>query len=66
MADGTNAKVWILRRDTYEVVGSFGGPGRAPGQFATSLHDIMVDSHGNLYTGEAAAAGRIQKFRLKK
>ena len=66
VADGTNAKVWILRRDTYEVVGSFGGSGSAPGQFATSLHDIMVDSHGNLYTGEAAAAGRIQKFRLKK
>ena len=65
VADGTNAKVWILRRDTHEVVGSFGGAGSAPGQFATSLHDIMVDSHGNLYTGEAAAAGRIQKFRLK-
>lgn len=66
VADGTNAKVWILRRNTDEVVGSFGGAGSAPGQFATSLHDIMVDSHGNLYTGEAAAAGRIQKFRLKK
>jgi DNA-binding beta-propeller fold protein YncE len=65
VADGTNQKVWILRRDTYEVVGSIGGPGTAPGQFATSLHDIMVDSHGNLYTGEAAAAGRIQKFILK-
>jgi hypothetical protein len=65
VADGTNSKVWILRRDTFEVVGSFGSAGTAPGQFATSLHDLIVDSHGNLYTGEAAAAGRIQKFRLK-
>jgi DNA-binding beta-propeller fold protein YncE len=65
VADGTNQRVWILRRDTYEVVGSIGGPGTAPGQFATSIHDMIVDSKGNLYTGEAAAAGRIQKFRLK-
>lgn len=66
VADGTNQKVWILRRDTYDVVGSFGGPGRGPGQFATSLHDLMVDSHGNIFTGEAAAAGRIQKFTLRQ
>ena len=65
VADGTNQKVWILRRDTFDVVGSFGGPGSGPGQFATSLHVLMTDSRGNLYTGEAAAAGRIQKFRLK-
>jgi DNA-binding beta-propeller fold protein YncE len=65
VADGTNMKVWIVRRDTYDVTGSFGGPGSQPGQFATSLHVLMTDSRGNLYTGEAAAAGRIQKFRLK-
>ena len=65
VADGTNSKVWILRRDTFAVVGAIGGPGKALGLFATSLHDIMVDSRGNLYTGEAAAAGRIQKFRLQ-
>jgi DNA-binding beta-propeller fold protein YncE len=65
VADGTNQKVHILRRDTFEEVGSLGGPGAGLGQFATSLHVLMVDSRGNLYTGEAAAAGRIQKFRLK-
>ena len=65
VADGTNQKVHILRRDTFEEVGSIGGPGTGPGQFATSLHVLMVDSRGNLYTGEAAAAGRIQKFVLK-
>jgi DNA-binding beta-propeller fold protein YncE len=65
VADGTNQKIWILRHDTFEVVGSIGGPGNEPGRFATSLHDIMVDSRGNIFTGEAAAAGRIQKFRLQ-
>jgi DNA-binding beta-propeller fold protein YncE len=65
VADGTNQKIWVLRHDTFEVVGSVGGPGTEAGHFATSLHDIMVDSHGNIFTGEAAAAGRIQKFRLQ-
>ena len=65
VADGTNQEVHILRRDSFEEVGSIGGPGTAAGQFATSLHVLMVDSRGNLYTGEAAAAGRIQKFRVR-
>jgi DNA-binding beta-propeller fold protein YncE len=65
VADGTNQKVHILRHDTFEEVGSIGGPGTGPGRFATSLHVLMVDSRGNLYTGEAAAAGRIQKFTPK-
>ena len=38
----------------------------AAGQFATSLHDMTVDSKGNIYTGEAAAGGRVQKFTLKQ
>jgi hypothetical protein len=65
VADGTNQKVWILKREDMQVVGSFGGPGQAPGSFATALHDITVDSRGNLYTGEAAAAGRVQRFLIK-
>ena len=65
VADGTNQKIWVLRRDSLQVVTSFGEPGREPGRFATSLHDITVDSRGNLYTGEAAAAGRVQRFLLK-
>jgi DNA-binding beta-propeller fold protein YncE len=62
VADGANQKVWILRRDELRVVGSFGERGPGPGQFATSLHDLAVDSKGNIYTGEAAAGGRVQKF----
>jgi DNA-binding beta-propeller fold protein YncE len=62
VADGANQKVWILRRDELRVVGSFGERGTGPGQFATTLHDLTVDSRGNVYTGEAATGGRVQKF----
>jgi DNA-binding beta-propeller fold protein YncE len=65
VADGGNQKIWVLNRRELEIVGSFGGPGRAPGLFATAVHDIAVNSRGELFTGEAAAAGRVQKFRLK-
>jgi DNA-binding beta-propeller fold protein YncE len=64
VADGANQKVWILLRDQMRVLGSFGGPGPGAGQFATTLHDITVDSKGNVYTGEAASGGRVQKFAL--
>jgi sugar lactone lactonase YvrE len=65
VADGTNQKVWILRRDQLRVVGSFGQRGPDAGQFATTLHDMTVDSKGNVYTGEAASGGRVQKFARK-
>jgi DNA-binding beta-propeller fold protein YncE len=65
VADGGNQKVWILRREEMRVVGSFGERGAGAGQFATSLHDLTVDSKGNIYTGEAAAGGRVQKFARK-
>jgi DNA-binding beta-propeller fold protein YncE len=64
VADGANQKVWILLREGMRVLGSFGGPGPGAGQFATALHDLTVDSKGNVYTGEAAAGGRVQKFRV--
>ena len=66
VADGANQKVWILQRDQMQVVGSFGERGPGAGQFATSLHDLTVDSRGNVYTGEAATGGRVQKFALKR
>jgi sugar lactone lactonase YvrE len=65
VADGGNQKVWILARDSLQIVGELGGPGKEAGRFATSLHDIVVDSKGNLYTGEAATGGRVQRFLVK-
>jgi hypothetical protein len=61
--DGTNQKVWILQRDTLEVVGSFGEVGQGAGQFR-NVHSVTVDSKGNVYTGEVDGK-RVQKFVLK-
>ncbi|TVR57391.1 MAG: hypothetical protein EA421_01155 [Gemmatimonadales bacterium] len=64
MADGTNHKVWILRRADMEVVGEFGHPGRQAGQFLRP-HGISVDSRGNIYVGEASTGRRVQKFTIQ-
>ena len=61
LADGTNHKVWTLRRDDLEVVGEFGRGGRQVGQFLRP-HGISIDSQGNLYVGEASTGRRVQKF----
>jgi DNA-binding beta-propeller fold protein YncE len=61
-ADGENRKVWILRRDTLEPVGSFGrGGGRWAGQFY-GAHSLAVDSSGNVFVGETYEGKRVQKF----
>jgi DNA-binding beta-propeller fold protein YncE len=61
LADGQNMKVYVIRRETMEVVYSFGDGGRQPGLFF-AVHSIAVDSHGNIYTTETYEGKRIQKF----
>lgn len=61
LADGTNHKIWTLRRETLEIVGEFGRGGRQVGQFLRP-HGMDVDSKGNLYVGEASTGRRVQKF----
>ena len=61
LADGTNHKVWVLRRSDLEVVGEFGRGGRQAGQFIRP-HGMDVDSQGNVYVGEASTGRRVQKF----
>ena len=63
LADGTNNKIWILRRETLEVVGEFGRNGRYAGEFHW-VHSLAADSQGNLYTAEVDTGQRAQKFRL--
>ena len=65
MADGTNHKVWILRRSDLEIVGEFGRGGRQVGQFLRP-HGMSIDNQGNLYVGEASTGRRVQKFALVK
>ena len=63
-ADGSDQKVWVLRRDTLDVVSSVGAGGRWPGHFY-GVGNIAVDSKGNLYTGETYEGKRLQKFIYK-
>ncbi len=65
LADGTNHKVWILRRSDLEVVGELGHGGRQVGQMLRP-HGMSVDSQGNLYVGEASTGRRVQKFALQR
>ena len=60
-ADGSNNEVHILRRADGRIVGSFGGPGRKPGQFHW-VHTLAADSQGNVFTTEVDNANRVQKF----
>jgi sugar lactone lactonase YvrE len=64
MADGTNHKIWVLRRSDLEVVGEFGRGGRQLGQMLRP-HGMSIDSKGNLFIGEASTGRRIQKFAVQ-
>jgi DNA-binding beta-propeller fold protein YncE len=64
VADGSNQKVWIMLRDTLEILTSFGDGGRQPGQFY-AVHSVATDSKGNLYTTETYRGQRVQKFAYK-
>jgi DNA-binding beta-propeller fold protein YncE len=59
--DGENNKVWILNRQSGQIVDSFGRNGRYAGQFHW-VHNLAVDSKGNIYTAEVDTGKRTQKF----
>tara|TARA_E500000305_G_scaffold111065_1_gene121254 strand:+ start:688 stop:1893 length:1206 start_codon:yes stop_codon:yes gene_type:complete len=61
VADMMNGRVWILLRETHEVLGSFGKNGRYLGEFIW-LHSLDVDSQGNIYTSEVSTGRRVQRF----
>jgi DNA-binding beta-propeller fold protein YncE len=64
VADGRNERVYIVLRDTLQILTSFGDGGRQPGQFF-GVHSIATDSRGNLYTTETYEGKRLQKFVYK-
>jgi DNA-binding beta-propeller fold protein YncE len=64
LADGKNEKVYVIERDTMQILTSFGDGGRQPGQFF-AVHSIATDSKGNLYTVETYEGRRLQKFVYK-
>ena len=59
--DGTNNVIWILDRASLTVVEHFGRMGKYAGEFYR-LHNLAIDSGGNLYTTEVNVGQRIQKF----
>jgi sugar lactone lactonase YvrE len=64
LCDGMNQRVYVIQRDTLEVVTSFGGGGRMPGVFY-GVHSIATDSKGNIYTTETWTGQRVQRFLYK-
>ncbi len=64
MIDGANHHVWILNRETLEVIGRFGQQGLFGGSLNVP-HAIAVDSRGNIYVGENFDARRFQRFLYK-
>ena len=64
VADYSNSHVVIVERATLEVVDSFGSRSRNPGDFQ-GVHNLAVDSKGNLYTAESDPNNRAQRFVFK-
>jgi DNA-binding beta-propeller fold protein YncE len=64
LADGKNMKIYIIERESLEVLTSFGMGGRQPGMFF-AVHSIATDSQGNIYTTETYEGKRVQKFVFK-
>ena len=61
LADGKNERIYVLDRQSLEILTMFGTGGRQPGQFF-GVHSIATDSKGNIYTTETYEGKRIQKF----
>lgn len=64
VADGRNERVYVMDRQSLEILTMFGDGGRQPGQFF-AVHSIATDSKGNIYTTETYRGQRVQKFVYK-
>lgn len=61
LADGKNERIYVMDRQSLEILTMFGDGGRQPGQFF-AVHSIATDSQGNIYTTETYEGKRVQKF----
>jgi sugar lactone lactonase YvrE len=59
--DGANHRVWILLRDSLQILGHVGRHGHWGGQLDVP-HNHAVDSKGNLYITETLEGRRVQRF----
>lgn len=60
-ADGENNKLWVIDRLAGAAVDTIGRRGRNAGHFHW-VHNLAVDSRGNIYTAEVDTGKRAQKF----
>ena len=59
--DGTNQLIYVLDRQTLQVVSTFGGHGHMAGQFY-GAHVMARNAKGDLFIGETYEGKRVQKF----
>ena len=64
LADGKNQRVYVMDRNSLEILTAFGDGGRQPGQFF-AVHSIATDSKGNIFTTETYEGKRLQRFVYK-
>jgi hypothetical protein len=64
VADGKNHKVYVMDRQSLEILTTFGAGGRQPGAFF-AVHSIVTDSRGNIFTTETYEGRRLQRFAYK-
>jgi DNA-binding beta-propeller fold protein YncE len=64
VADYGNSRIAVVERRSLTVLYQFGERTAKPGGFQ-GLHQIAIDSKGNLYTGEVAPGARAQRFLFK-
>jgi DNA-binding beta-propeller fold protein YncE len=64
LADGKNEKIYVIDRQSLEILTQFGDGGRQPGQWF-AVHSIATDSRGNIFTTETYEGKRLQKFVYK-
>jgi hypothetical protein len=62
--DGENNVVWTINRENGTIVDKQFRNGRNAGEFHW-VHQMGLDSAGNLYTGEVDTSKRLQKFTPK-
>ena len=61
IADGANNQIVTIERQTGKPITTWGRGGRSAGQFIW-VHNMAIDSRGNLFTAEVGYGRRAQKF----
>ncbi|MEO7402086.1 MAG: hypothetical protein ABIU95_00290, partial [Burkholderiales bacterium] len=59
-----NNQILVIERATGTVLSRFARPGRMAGELKW-VHNLAIDSAGNLYTAEVGTGRRTQKFARK-